>query len=224
MRPVVLVHGAWHGPWCWERVTPLLDAAGVPWVAPDLPSVARSSEGVGVAEDVAAVEAVLDELPGSEPAVLLGHSRGGRVISEAGTHDRVGHLVYLAAFLVDEGEDTAELSRPVAPILRRAADGTSLPDPSRAPAVFYNDCTPEDVAWALSQVRPNSAGTPPEPRSAWRSKPSTYVVCALDQAILAVHQRRMAQRATSMVEWQTGHSPFISRPELVAELLIRLAA
>ena len=96
-KPVVLVHGAWHGPWCWERVTPYLDAAGVPWVAPDLPSCAVASTGANETEDNAAVRETLDCLPGDEQAILLGHSRGGRVISEAGTHNRVGHLVYLAA-------------------------------------------------------------------------------------------------------------------------------
>jgi pimeloyl-ACP methyl ester carboxylesterase len=75
-RPVVLMHGAFHGAWCWDRVTCYLDAAGVPWRAPDLPSCANAASGAAIDEDTAAVESVLDNLPDDEPAVLLGHSRG----------------------------------------------------------------------------------------------------------------------------------------------------
>ena len=85
-RPIVLVHGAFHGSWCWDRVTPHLDAAEVTWVAPDLPSCAKAATGALLKDDVAAVREVLDSLPGDEHAVMLGHSRGGAVITEAGVH------------------------------------------------------------------------------------------------------------------------------------------
>ena len=91
MKPVVLVHGAWHGPWCWEFVTPLLDAAGVPWVAPDLPSCARAQEGAGFSEDAQTVEAALDALPGNEPAVLLGHSGHGFDVAFFGAFGQSAH-------------------------------------------------------------------------------------------------------------------------------------
>lgn len=211
MKPVVLVHGAWHGPWCWEYVTPLLDAAGVPWVAPDLPSCARAQEGAGVTEDVQTVEAALDALPGAEEAILLGHSRGGIVISEAGAHRRVGSLVYLAAFLLEAGEP---FGPPVA-TLRPPLENDR----------FYNDCPDELVAWAAKQLRPTFMGgalvTPQ--RLAWAQKPTTYVVCTLDNAIPVATQRKMALRAGRTVDWETGHSPFLNRPELVAELLVELA-
>jgi pimeloyl-ACP methyl ester carboxylesterase len=226
MKPVVLVHGAWHGPWCWERVTPLLDAAGVPWVAPDLPSCARASNGAGLVDDVAEVEAALDALPGDEPAILLGHSRGGTVISEAGAHPRVGNLVYLTAFLLEEGEDPRTMvGDSVLPFLDFADDGTSMPKPADGPGVFYNDCSPPDIAWAMERLRPLAmAGLGTEvPRYAWRHKPSTFVICSIDRAIPAAAQRLMAKRAAGVVEWETGHSPFLNRPELVAELLISMA-
>lgn len=75
-KPVVLVHGAWHGSWCWERVTPYLDAANIEWAAPDLPSVTDAASGANQAEDDQVVRAALDRLPGDEEAILLGHSRG----------------------------------------------------------------------------------------------------------------------------------------------------
>ena len=221
MRPVVLVHGAWHGPWCWEGVTPLLDAAGVPWTAVDLPSCAQASEGAGLAEDIAAVEAVLDSLPGDEPAVLLGHSRGGAVMSEAGVHPRVGHIVFLTAGLRAPG-----IPRPAFDLAeQRFENGTTLPDRSEAPR-FYTGCPPGVVDWAFERLRPQFVDLSPRPpsREAWRLKPSTYVVCALDEIVEPVRQRAMAAHASSVVEWQAGHSPFLSHPELVAKLLIGLAS
>ena len=98
MTSALLVHGAWHGGWCWERVTPLLDG-DVRTV--DLPTV---HAGGAFADDVAAVRAVLDEMDG--PVTLVGHSYGGAVISEAGTHPTVGHLVVVAGFVLDAGETT----------------------------------------------------------------------------------------------------------------------
>ena len=211
MKPVVLVHGAWHGPWCWDSVTPMLDAAGVQWAAPDLPSCARAQEGAGVIEDVQAVEAVLDALPGNEPAILLGHSRGGIVISEAGAHPRVGSLVYLTAFLLAPGQSFG----PPTGTLRE-------PLPSDR---FYNDCTAEQAARAVERLRPTFMGGGPfdPPRAAWKQKPTTYVVCSNDNAIPAADQRKMAMGASRSLEWDTGHSPFLNRPELVADLLIALA-
>jgi pimeloyl-ACP methyl ester carboxylesterase len=227
VRPVVLVHGAWHGPWCWERVTPHLDRAGIPWVAPDLPSCARAAEGADLTADTVAVEAALDALPGSEPAVLCGHSRGGIVISEAGAHPRVAHLVYLTAFLLAAGEDMgASLGdTDVVGSLDVHANGTTTVKPGPGANVFYNDCAGEDITWASARLRPLfMAGSGPQPpREAWRTRPSTYVVCTKDQAISAAAQRKMALRAGATVEWDTGHSPFLNRPELVAALLIGLS-
>jgi pimeloyl-ACP methyl ester carboxylesterase len=227
MRPVVLVHGAWHGPWCWDRVTPLLDAGGVRWAAADLPSCADADAGAGLVEDVQTVERILDELPGDEPAILVGHSRAGLVISEAGAHERVGQLVYLTAFLVEPDSSYREMvADTVLPILEVGPDAVALPKAELGAPVFYNDCAPGDVRWAQARLRPmHMAGAAVEPpRRAWASRPSTYVVCALDGAIPAHHQRHMAEQATHVVEWNTGHSPFINRPDLVADLLLGLAA
>ena len=223
MKPVVLVHGAWHGPWCWEFVTPLLDAAGVPWVAPDLPSCARAQEGAGFSEDAQTVEAALDALPGNEPAVLLGHSRGGRVISEAGAHPRVASLVYLTAFLTEPGQESGGAVREED--LDLGTDGTAIPKSEKARGLFYNDCTDEQAAWAMERLRPTFRSAEPVAplRLAWKQKPATYVVCSIDQAIPAAAQRKMAMHAGRMVEWETVHSPFLNRPELVANLLIALA-
>ena len=224
-KPVVLVHGAWHGPWCWDRVTPHLDAAGVPWVAPDLPSCAAAFAGANEMEDNGVVRDALDALPGSEQAILLGHSRGGKVITEAGTHDRVGHLVYLAALLGEANEDaTSYASSELYKALDSHDDGTTTVRAELGAGLFYNECNAEDFSWAAQRLRPQSH-KPFESQSepAWRTRPSTYVVCSRDNALPAAGQRKMAARATTTVEWGTDHSPFVNRPELVAALLIGLS-
>lgn len=224
-KPVVLVHGAWHGPWCWNRVTPYLDAADIRWVAPDLPSVASASTGANQAEDNKVVRNALDNLDGTEKAILLGHSRGGSVITEAGTHNRVGHLVYLAAFLGLANEDTTPyISADLGKCLDIHADGTTTVKSDLGKAVFYNEHTEQDFAWAAQQLRPQSH-KPFEGESelAWKTKPSTYVVCSSDNALPAAGQRKMATRATTSVEWDSDHSPFVYHPELIANLLINLS-
>ena len=224
-RPVVLVHGAWHGAWCWDRVTPYLDAADVHWVAPDLPSVGDAAGGANQSEDNAVVRDVLDGLPGTEKAILLGHSRGGTVITEAGTHDRVGHLVYLAAFLGLENEDTMPYrSEGLNECLEFQSDGTVTVKPELGKAVFYNEHDESDFLWAQERLRSQSF-KPFEDDSelAWQKKPSTYVVCRRDNALPVAGQRKMAARATQSIEWDTDHSPFVYRPELVATLLIGMS-
>jgi pimeloyl-ACP methyl ester carboxylesterase len=227
MSHFVLVAGAWHGAWCWERVTPLLDRAGVPWAAPDLPSCGQAATKADLLADTAAVEAVLDGLAGDEPAVLCGHSRGGLVITEAGAHPRVGHLVYLTALLLEPGQGVVEAIGPTTLFenVMRLDDGTAIPRAEAAPGIFYNDCTPEDVAWAVGRVRSQyMGGKGPEPsRQAWRQRPTTYVVCTADQAISADAQRAMAARAGDVVELDAGHSPFVSQPQLLADVLIELS-
>tara|TARA_B100001996_G_scaffold59223_1_gene42121 strand:+ start:703 stop:1332 length:630 start_codon:yes stop_codon:yes gene_type:complete len=206
-------------------VTPYLDAADVDWVAPDLPSVADAAGGANQSDDNAVVREALDGLPGTETAILLGHSRGGTVITEAGTHDRVGHLVYLAAFLGLENEDTMPYrSEGLNECLEFQSDGTVTVKPELGKAVFYNEHDESDFLWAQERLRSQSF-KPFEDDSelAWQNKPSTYVVCRRDNALPVAGQRKMAARATQSIEWDTDHSPFVYRPELVATLLIGMS-
>jgi pimeloyl-ACP methyl ester carboxylesterase len=233
---VVLVHGAWHGAWCWERVLPLLANAGIAAVAVDLPGHGDSSEPHGdLHGDAASVAPVLDEV--GPDVVLVGHSYGGAVITEAGVHPAVRHLVYLCAFALDEGEScqraaTAEattLDHTGRPNLGRAmvdlGDGLVGLEPTFAAQCLYNDCDEATRAWAVARLGPQSAVALADTPQAvgWRAKPSTYVVCADDLIVHPGLQRVLAARCPSSVEWPTGHSPFLSQPELVAELLAGLA-
>jgi pimeloyl-ACP methyl ester carboxylesterase len=103
-RTVVLVHGAFHGSWCWEPVVTRLDAAGRSSVAVDLPSV--SSARASLADDVACVRAALDAVDGE--ALLVGHAYGGVVVTDAGRHPAVAHIAYLTAFALEPGESANE--------------------------------------------------------------------------------------------------------------------
>lgn len=227
-RLVLLVHGAWHGAWCWERVIPLLDAAGVPVVMVDLPSVSHSNATLH--DDSDYVRAALDSIDGE--TVLVGHSYGGAVISEAGVHANVERLVYLAGFALEIGESAQENtltggegSSDLGTAIR-VGDGVLTIDPDHAVAAFYHDCAPDVASAAIERLRPQSltALGGKVDAAAWREKPSTYVVCTEDRALPAALQRSNAARIGESVDWPTSHSPFLSRPELVADLLVELSA
>lgn len=228
--PVLLVHGAWHGPWCWERVQAMLRPRGIETHTVDLPSCRTQPDGRRTfADDAATVRAALDKL--GAPAVVVGHSYGGMVITEgAAEHPNVRHLVYLAAFMPDVGEQTLTLltSAPepnpaLFAAVRNGADGWSTVDPAVVHELFYGDCGPEDAALAAARLRPMRGGNEIIASVAWKTAPSTYVVATQDRIILPSLQRVMAKRAAAVLEWETSHSPFWSRPELLADLLERLA-
>jgi pimeloyl-ACP methyl ester carboxylesterase len=231
---VVLVHGAWHGAWCWDRVVDGLSALGIEAVAVDLPGHGADPGPLGdLAGDAARVEAVLDGL--EAPVVLVGHSYGGAVVTEAGVHPAVAHVVYVCAFAIDEGESCANavvdaaasmnISHEGRPQLAEALvfhdDGTVTLTPELAAPCFYADCAPDDVAWALARLGPQRMDTMSQAPSAvaWRTKPSSYLVCTEDLAVHPDVQRLMAARCTTTVEWACSHSPFLSQPERLAELL-----
>lgn len=235
---VVLVHGAWHGAWCWERVVKGLTAAGVDAVAVDLPGHGTDAGPLGdLHTDADRVREILGAI--GEPVVLVGHSYGGAVITEAGEHPAVAQLVFLCALALDTGETctTAVVDEAAAEAIDHAGrpdlgaafvpgeNGTFTLEPGVAADALYNDCDAESVRWALARLGPQPLVTLQQVPTAiaWRSRPSTYVVCARDQAIHPDLQRIMAKRCTTTVEWDAGHSPFLSQPHLVIELLSALA-
>ncbi len=218
---VVLVHGAWHGPWAWDGVVAELERVGVPVDAVELPFT-------GFPDDAAAARAAIERAgPG---VVVCGHSYGGFVISAAARALPVGHLVYLCAFMVDEDEEPFPLwfAHPV-PLhgAIREEDGRSIVDPALARECFYADADERDAAAAIARLRsiPGADTAPIDGADpAWRHATSTYVVCARDQAIHPDVQRTMARHADHVVEWDADHSPFLADPTRVAMLLAELAA
>lgn len=235
----ILVHGAWQGAWCWERTVAALAAAGVRAMAVDLPGHGHDPRPIGdLHGDAAHIREVLDTL--DAPVILAGHAYGGAVITEAGSHRAVSHLVYLAGFALDDGESCSNAAsqeaaaegishggRPdLAAGYAAGSDGISTLAPDAALACFYQDCDPATAAWAIARLGLQSLASLQQPPDAvaWRTKPSTYVVCANDQAIHPGLQRILARRCVTTVEWPAGHTPFLSRPDLVAALLAGLAA
>ncbi len=233
LATVVLVHGAGHGPWCWERVVAALEPRGVPTVLVDRRRAPREDGAADrrvigdLHENARLVRAALDATPGS--LVLVGHSAGGPIITEAAAgHPRVRRLVYLCASMPAEDGVDPTLHRDPAyqAALRPQPDGTTTVEPDDARRAFYSDCSEEDAAWAIERLAPQER--PPEARQrpagvAWREIPATFVVCGRDRTIRPDAQRENSRDAAEVVEWPVGHSPFLNRPELVAELLERLA-
>ncbi len=193
----MLVHGSWHGAWCWATVVRHLDEAGVRAVAVDLPSV--SDAAATLADDADRVLAELDEI--EEPVLLVGHSYGGAVVTDAGLHPRVEHLVFLSAFPLEEGESVSVTAVPGGETMTLGAaivaDGDlGSVDPACAFDLFYHDCTDEVAAAAIARLRPQSLasrlGTPRV--ISWREKPSTFILCTEDHCLVPSLQRNLAAR------------------------------
>jgi pimeloyl-ACP methyl ester carboxylesterase len=235
---IILVHGAWHGAWCWERVVPALTARGVDAIAVDLPGHgADDGPMTDLHGDAARVVEVLDAL--EVPAVLVGHSYGGAVVTAAGDHPMVASLVFVAALVIDAGEtcmqaavDASEAARISWEDRPNLADGFVVGpdgmihlDRVSAQRCLYNDCDDDTASWALDRLGPHPlANLDQQPhRVAWRAKGSTYVVCTEDHAVHPDLQRVLAPRCSAALEWPTGHSPFLSRPDLVVDLLAGIA-
>jgi pimeloyl-ACP methyl ester carboxylesterase len=225
---IVLVHGAWHGSWCWEFLRPQLLARSLAVRTVQLPT-ASSPVPAGLSEDAQHLNAVLGTIVG--PVILCGHSYGGMVISAAET-DRadVRHLVYLCAYMTEAGESLESSLRGAGERrpghwIRHFPDGRSRVDAGRAARLFYEDCPDVTRAWALAQLGPQWGRCLSDrvESPAWRRHPSTYVACARDQVLAPQIQRETygarAQRVLTLV---SGHSPFLSQPEALAQALVSI--
>ena len=224
IRPAVaLVHGGFVDGSGWRGVYDQLRAQGHRVAIVQNPTL--SLEG-----DVAATRFVLDAQEG--PVVLAGHSYGGAVITEAGTHDNVAALVYIAAFAPDEGESVNTLiadpppGAPVPPILP-PRDGFLFLDRDKFAASFAADVSADEaqfmadsqVPWGVGAL----SGAVSEP--AWRVKPSWYLVATEDRMIPPPAQRAMSERAGSTVVDASGsHAIYVSQPEAVTDLIKQAAS
>ena len=230
-RPVVLVHGALHGAWCWAAVQAELDRRGVPSYAVDLPGHGTSLDPLtDLHGDADAVARVLERI--DEEVVLVGHSYGGAVISQAGLRGSVARLVFLTALVLDEGESAAGLMETlpqqeagVSGVFVRNADGTLGARPEAALSTFYGTCSAEAAAAAVARLCPQRAATLRQPATAaaWRTVPSTYVRCLRDAAVTPAMQDVLASRCTEVRSLDTDHSPFLCAPAELADILVEHA-
>ncbi len=242
MANYVLVHGSAHGSWCWERVAPLLRERGHKVTAVDLPG--NGHDNTPLADVTLETYAqylcgVLDAL--DSPSVLVGHSLGGISISRTAElrPGKVAALVYLTAALLDEGltfmaaaaaasgepydESRALETRPS---WNLAEDRSYvIYKPELAQHRFYNDCAPQDVEWAKSKLSPQPVGPLVSPMRITKGNfgrvPRVYIECALDNAVTPEWARQMysALPCSEVITMQTGHSPFLSAPEELAQHL-----
>jgi pimeloyl-ACP methyl ester carboxylesterase len=227
-----LVHGAGHGAWCWERLIPILEALGHRVFAMDLPCE-DSTAGPGRYAEV-----VDRALPPANDLVLVGHSLAGLTVPLVAARRPVRRLVFLCALvpefrrsLADQVAADPELYHPVLrshPGRVTTLDGTvRFRDEAAARDVFCQDCTPEDVAWVFARLRPQAAAPrrEPCPLSAWPTGERAYILCREDQAISPAWSRRVARERLGVepIELDGSHSPFISRPSILAGVLDRLA-
>ena len=203
-------------------MTQPLAQLGVQTVAVALPSCGESGGTLGdLYDDIDACREAIAAVEG--PVVLCGHSYGGMVITEAGDDDRVTQLLYVTSVMPDAGQSQAELtgSEP-APWLQPSEDGTIGVDPDMVREFFLQDCDETTTEQAVSRLTRQSL-TPftQAPRQiAWKQKPATYFVCTEDLATSAEVQRRRVKADTELVEFGSGHHPFLSRPEAFAESLV----
>lgn len=224
MTRVLLVHGAFHGAWCWDRLIPELKARGLEAEAVDLPFTTPG-------DDTGEVAGAIDRLTqDGEPLVVVGHSFGGAVITAAaggdGGHRSASHLVYLTAIMHDP-RNPVDLGQTPGIAAIRFTDDKVWIDPDQATAAFYHRCRPDDAAWATARLRPMPTPTLTTRASdsmAWRAVSSTYIVCSDDQIISPDRQRAMAANAGATVEIDSDHSPFLSCPGELAGVLASVAA
>jgi pimeloyl-ACP methyl ester carboxylesterase len=215
---VVLVHGGFVDGSGWQGVYEHLKKDGRTVAVVQNPTI--SLEG-----DVAATNLILDAQDG--PVILVGHSYGGAVITEAGTHPSVAALVYIAAFVPDKGESVNTLiagfptDGPQPPILP-PRDGFLFLDREKFHASFAGDVSAEEAAFMADSQVPWGVdalgGTISE--AAWQSKPSWYLVTTEDRMIPPSAQREMSSRAGStVIEVAGSHAIYVSKPGAVAELI-----
>ncbi|ABW68968.1 alpha/beta fold hydrolase [Desulfosudis oleivorans] len=237
MSTFVLVHGSWHGAWCWYRLIPLLEAAGHRVIAPDLSGFGRDKTPIAeIGPDTWArdIGRILDAAP--EPVLLVGHSRGGMVISQAAEArpDKVRALIYLCAFLLRDGQSVldvllADLTSDVTcnVEINEAGGYATLPETAVQQA-FYGDCGDADVALARLLLQPEPMAPVIVPihvtSKNFGQAPRVYIECLRDRAITPEAQKRMysATPCDTIITMDTSHSPFFSAPEALARHLISI--
>jgi pimeloyl-ACP methyl ester carboxylesterase len=232
----ILVHGSWHGGWCWERVAPLLSARGHRVLAPDLPGMGE--DRTPLAEDVmeqwtAWGEALVRAQP--EPVVLVGHSAGGGLVSAVAERapDRVAQVIFIAGALLADGQSRHDVmfgSPEVFAALQMSDDGNAYSiDPVRAPGLLYNQVPLEVAARAVARL----VKEPLQPAFSRLSlsadrfgrTPRAYIECTEDRTILLAQQREMMTNwpCERVVTLPSDHVPLYSMPERLAEILADLA-
>ncbi len=238
VSPIILVHGAWHGGWSWDRLIPHLKGLGAEVIAPDLPGHGDNPlplDHVTLARYADYIIDIVDNL--EKPAVLVGHSMSGAIISEVAERrpEKVKALVYLAAYLLpsgiamskrmkeDQGSEAARHSKKVdgLPAVVMAEEGLR--------EAVYAGCLDSDKDWAAARVQPQAIAPFVTPVTLTETNygrvPRIYVECTEDRAITIAMQRQMQaeQPCREVFTLAAGHVPQVSVPDQVATILREVA-
>ncbi len=237
MSTYILIHGSWHGAWCWYKIIPLLEQAGHQAIALDLPGHGRdwtAARDVSMQSYVDSVCKILDAQP--EPVILVGHSRGGIVISQTAEHrpEKIRALVYLAAFLIPNGEamlptalsDTESLI--VSNLVVNEEQGYHLLKAEAFRDALYADCSEADVALATALLTPEPNAPVATPLNLSEENfgrvVRVYIETTQDKGVTPTLQKKMytATPCQKVISMETSHSPFLSAPEKLVSHLTSL--
>lgn len=239
MSTFILVHGSWHGAWCWYKIVPRLEAAGHTAIAIDLPGHGRDWRRPGDVTMQDYVEAIGEAIEAQdEPVVLVAHSRGGIATTQAAEAypERIRKLVYLAAFLIGDGEtvvphfmsDTQSLIMPN--LLVNRDEGWDMLKSEAFREALYADCCADDVALGHALLTPEPAKPTSTPMRTtaerWGSIPRSYIHLRNDRAVGPALQERMftAISCERVIAMDTSHSAYFSAPDELTRNLIELAS
>ncbi|GAB3800009.1 alpha/beta hydrolase [Spirosoma humi] len=222
VKNVVLVHGTWADGSSWAKVIPLLEAKGLNVIAVQNPLTS-------LGDDVAATKRAIELMKG--PVLLVGHSWGGVVITEAGNHDKVVGLVYVAAAAPDEGQSFLELvqtapSTPGNDEIRPDAYGFVSMTPKGINEDFAQDLPESDRKLLIATQGPQAFTALKEKitKAAWKSKPSWYVIAANDRMINPDLERTLAKKLkATTLEVKSSHVAMLAQPEKVAAFILEAA-
>ncbi len=225
----VLVHGAYHGAWCWDELRAELERGGHASTAVDLPC-----DDPDAGAELYVDEVLLAIPKQSDPVVLVGHSLAGLIIPIAASRTRTAITIYLCAMLPVPGlswdaqhADALTDFQPSEPAIEHADGSASWPERGAIES-FYQDCEPEVAKAAARRLRRQHWKVTQEvtPLREWPPVPAAYVLCSDDRTISPAYGRRAArlQLRVDPVELPGGHSPFLSRPRELAQVLVRIAS
>lgn len=241
MASFVLVHGSWHGGWCFDGIKALLEAEGHEVIAPDLPGMGGDEETLRAVtlQDWASFTAGLCRGASQRPVILAGHSRGGVVIGEAAEQapDAIDALVYICAMMLPDGMSRAAFKAMEEPnpdfdamVIPVYGDAGTMVDPTRGPQVLAQLSPPDQVEAAMTRLVAEPKGPRATPMRLTDERfglvPRTYIECTADRTILLSSQRLMQQLVpgANVVTLAADHSPFLSAPRELADALLAVAA
>lgn len=235
MACYILVHGAWHASWCWQRITPQLTAQGHQVFAPDLPDHGQnqtSFSGINLDSYIKAITKLINNQ--TQPVILVGHSMAGIIISQLAENlpARIQALIYIAAFIPKNHESLLEIAKKsrsegigAEMMIDSSQNRIDLRPSPRLAELFYNTCSEEDKKLAVNQLQ----GEPFQPfvdpvslsSEKFGSIAKTYILCKQDRVLLPLDQKRMARSAKCTIkELDCDHSPFFSATNQLATTLL----